>query len=484
MSTQAEPRPPDTRPLYVDLDGTLISSDVLWESVCQLVRRRPACLLRLPLWLMSGRAALKRQVANRVQLDVSQLPYRPEVEAYLREQRAAGRRIVLATASDEQLARAVADHVGLFDDAFGSDGADNQKGATKLESIRAREGEAPFEYLGDSAADLAIWRGAAAATLVAAAPATVKAAERLSIPTTTLVERPSRLRPALRALRPYQWVKNALLFVPLLLAHEIADLERLVAVAVSFVSFCCVASATYVWNDLLDIEADRKHERKRHRPFAAGSLPIPFGVALSLGLLAAGFAISLAATPGSATAMLALYLGLTTAYSFYFKEQLFLDVLILAGLYTLRVVAGGVAAAVAVSPWLLAFSLFFFLSLAFVKRYAELLGVQATRGDKLERRGYEVGDIGLVETMGTTSGYLSVLVLALYVNGADATGLYQNATLLWGVCPIMLFWITRVWFMARRGHMQDDPVLFAATDRVSYLAGASIALLGVLATLL
>ena len=259
-----------SRPLYVDLDGTLIASDMLWESLCQLTRSRPAALLRIPGWLARGRAALKRRVAERVRPDVSALPYRPEVLEYLEAQRGSGRRIVLATASDELLAADIADHLGLFDEAFGSDGNENAKGDAKLRAIRAREGEGPFEYLGDSAADLAIWRVSAAATLVAPAARTARAAEQLGVPTRTLLARPGRVIPAVRALRPYQWVKNALLFAPLVLAQEFGDLERITRVVLAFAAFCCVASATYLLNDLLDIEADRRHPRKRKRPFAAG----------------------------------------------------------------------------------------------------------------------------------------------------------------------------------------------------------------------
>jgi len=469
--------------LYVDLDGTLIASDMLWESLCQLVHQDPLSVLRLPGWLLGGRAALKREIATRVQPDVTSLPYRPAVLEYLREQRGTGRRTVLATASDEGLAHAVASHLGLFDDWMGSNGSSNVKGAAKLAAIRAREGGSAFEYIGDSPADLAIWEGAAAATLVAASASTTRAVNKLGIPVRSLVERPSQLGTALRALRPYQWVKNVLLFAPVILAHQIADAARLMPVLLAFVSFCCVASATYIWNDLLDIEADRKHPRKRHRPFAAGRLSIPNGAALSLGLLGVGFGLSLLTVPLASTAMLAAYLVLTTLYSLYFKERVFVDVLVLAGLYTLRILAGGVAGAVEVSPWLLAFSMFFFLSLAFVKRYSELLGAQASQTQKLARRGYEVDDLGLVENMGTTSGYMSVLVLALYVSSEAVEELYGGSTLIWGICPIMLFWVTRIWFLARRRLMTDDPVLFAATDRISYLAGAAIAVVGILAAL-
>ena len=493
MTSRADTEPPSPTPtwrdesaasavpVYVDLDGSLIASDVLWESLCRLLSQQPTALPGALAALSSGRAAFKRHIVERVAPDERRLPYRPEVLAYLEGQRAAGRRIVLATASDERIATAIADHLDLFDEVLASDGESNLKGEAKLAAILDREGSGPFEYIGDSSADLAIWRGSSAATLVAASPATRRAVERLGVPVEVLVEPAPRFRTALRALRPYQWIKNALLFVPFVLAHELEDPGRGLGVALAFVAFCCVASATYLWNDLLDIEADRLHPRKSQRPFAAGTLSIPFGAALSFGLLAVGFGVSGSATPPAATGMLALYLVTTTSYSFYFKEQLFLDVLVLAGLYTLRVLAGGVAADVPVSPWLLAFSLFFFLSLAFVKRYAELLGAQASDQERLERRGYEVGDIGLVETMGTTSGYLSVLVLALYVNGAGATGLYQDTTALWAVCPIMLFWITRIWFLARRGTLRDDPVLFAATDPVSYLSGAALVLAGVVA---
>jgi len=485
MSSQAqsEAKPARTAPVYVDLDGTLIATDVLWESLCLLARRRPADLLRAPFWFLRGRAVLKRELARRVEPDVGRLPYRPEVLRYLQAQRGAGRRTILATASDDRFAQAGAEHTGLFDDAFGSDGERNLKSEEKLAAIRAREGDEAFEYVGDSAADLAIWQASSAATLVAPSPATVRRANGLGVPTSILAARTASWRAALKALRPYQWVKNALLFVPLILAHTLGDAERWLGTALAFVCFSCVASATYIWNDLLDIEADRQHPRKRHRPFAAATLSIPTGFGLSLALLLGGLGASAAFAPAPVTGMVLTYLLLTTSYSFYFKEQLFIDVLILAGLYTLRVLAGGVAAAVPVSPWLLAFSLFFFLSLAFAKRYAELLGAQASQRERLERRSYEVGDIGLVETLGATAGYLSVLVLALYVNGAGQSGLYSDAGLLWAVCPIMLFWVTRIWFLARRGELQDDPVLFATTDPVSYLAGAALALVGVLAAI-
>ena len=288
------------------------------------------------------------------------------------------------------------------------------------------------------------------------------------------------LRDLVSALRPRQWIKNLLLWVPLLLAHEGAS-SRVVAVLCGFAAFCLAASAGYVVNDLLDREADRVHPTKRHRPFASGALSVRQGVALFVALLLGALGLSFAVVGPAFTGMVALYLTLTLAYSLYFKETLFLDVLLLAGLYCLRVLAGAVAAGVPASPWLLAFSLFFFLSLAFVKRYSEIR--RYAEPGRLPRRNYRREDLGLIQTLGPTTAYLSVLVLALYITSRDVARLYATPQLLWLVCPILLYWITRIWFLAARDELPDDPVLFAASDLQSYAAGALIALSGFLATL-
>jgi 4-hydroxybenzoate polyprenyltransferase len=288
----------------------------------------------------------------------------------------------------------------------------------------------------------------------------------------------------LRALRPQQWIKNVLLFVPVLLAHRGFDAGQLFAVGGGFAAFCLAASAGYVLNDLLDREADRRHPHKRGRPFASGALSAGHGVALAASLVAAAAAISWTAVGAAFCAMLGLYLALTAAYSLYFKEKLFLDVLLLAGLYTHRVLSGAVAAAVPISPWLLGFSLFFFLSLAFAKRYCELrLSDLADPGAALPRRDYRREDLGLIQTLGSVSGYLSVLVLALYITSSDVVKLYATPALLWMVCPVLLYWLTRIWFLAGRGELPDDPVLFAASDPQSWAAGALILATGFLATL-
>ncbi|MBW2388883.1 MAG: UbiA family prenyltransferase [Deltaproteobacteria bacterium] len=487
MTTQpippaSEPQPPpSTAAVYVDLDGTLLSSDMLWETACLLLCQEPLRALSLPFWLFQGKAGFKREIAQRVSFDPALLPYRPEVLEYLRAEKAAGRRLVLATASHQSVAQSIADHLGLFDSVLASDGETNLSGAAKLAAIQRDSAMEPFEYLGNDARDIPIWQHATISTLVqptrrAAAAAGQLAGEVKQIETPRL-----GLGPTLKALRSYQWIKNALLWIPILLAHELGNSAKLWSVSIAFVSFCAIASATYMLNDLLDIESDRRHERKRDRPFAAGTLPIPTGVLILSGLLFSGFALSLATLPLISTGMLAIYAALTISYSLYLKEKLFVDVLVLAGLFTHRVLSGAVAADVRLSPWLLAFSLFFFLSLALLKRYAELLASEDNGSEINARRAYQVMDIGLVENMGLAAGYLAVLVLCLFVSSDDVSRLYPNPDVLWLVMPPFLYWISRMWFLARRKILLDDPVLFAATDRVSWLTGMLIAFIGTLA---
>ena len=291
------------------------------------------------------------------------------------------------------------------------------------------------------------------------------------------------LRALVSALRPRQWIKNLLLGVPLVLAHEGLSGARLLGVVWGFAAFCLAASAGYVVNDLLDREADRLHPLKRLRPFASGALSVRQGALLAAGLTLAALAVSLLCVGTPFAGMLLLYLALTLSYSLYFKEKLFLDVLLLAGLYSLRVLSGAVAADVLVSPWLLGFSLFFFLSLAFVKRYCEVRRFADGSGAQLARRNYRGDDLGLIQTLGPTSAYLSVLVLALYITSRDVARLYATPELLWLVCPILLYWVTRIWFLAARGELPDDPVLFAAGDPQSYVAAALIGLAGFFATI-
>jgi len=475
------------RPLFVDLDGTLIAGDVTQESVLAAIRRDPLVLLRLPALLLRGRATMKRALAQQVRPDVTVLPYRPELLEYLRDERRAGRRIVLATASDRIYAESVAEAVDLFDDVLASEGHTNLKGANKLVAIQEycrQHGYSEFAYAGDALADVPIWRAAAEVHVVAPGPMVRRAAAQLGKPLQVHVRRRGIARAVWRALRPIQWVKNVLLFVPLLLGHEFGNMQKLLACCLAFVAFSACASAVYVLNDLLDIEADRHHPVKRKRPFASGALPIAYGPLLVAGCLAFGITLSLVALPGEFAAYVGLYLVVNCLYSFWLKQKLVLDVLLLAGMYVLRIIMGGVAAELVVSEWLMALSMFLFTSLAFAKRHAELARLSDEDQQTARGRGYRVEDLSLIESVGPTSGYLAVLVLALYINSENATmkQLYTHPRALWLICPLLLYWITRLWFVVKRRELNEDPLLYALRDRVGIVIGILVFALAVIAS--
>jgi 4-hydroxybenzoate polyprenyltransferase/phosphoglycolate phosphatase-like HAD superfamily hydrolase len=473
-------------PLFVDLDGTLIASDVTYESVLGGIKRKPGLLPRLPWLLVRGRAALKREMAQEVGADVRLLPYRQEVLHFLREQRWAGRRVILATASDRRFADAVAKEVGLFDDVLASDGQINLKGPNKLAAIQAycrEHGYAQFAYAGDALADLPIWKEAAEVHVVAPGPLVRAATRSLDKPIHVHARRQGLAAAAVRAMRPQQWIKNLLLFVPLLLSHQWDNLAKVIACCIGFIAFSACASAVYLLNDLLDVEADRHHPTKRHRPFAAGAFPIHYGLPLSAGLLAFSVSLSLAALPTAFVGYLGLYLLVNCMYSFWLKQKLVLDVLLLAGMYALRIVVGGVATDIwPVSEWLAAFSIFLFTSLAFAKRHSELARLAEEEVEAPRGRGYVVGDLSMIESVGPTSGYLAVLVLALYINSEEMKLLYAQPGALWLICPLMLYWITRLWFAVKRGELNEDPLVYAVRDRVSILVGLCVVALAIIAT--
>jgi 4-hydroxybenzoate polyprenyltransferase/phosphoserine phosphatase len=462
-------------PLYVDLDGTLVATDTLWESLLALLRERPLLALATPFWLLSGRARFKRRLAERVVPDAASLPYREELVAFLVEERRRGRRLVLATASDERVARAVAAHLGLFDGLLASDGERNLAGPAKAAAIRAERAAEHFDYVGNSAADLPVWEAARKVYAVGAPPGLLR---RLGArePVRVFPAPGGGLRAVLRALRPHQWAKNLLVFVPLALTpHALGDLARGRAALLAFAALCLVASAGYVANDLLDLHADRGHPAKRRRPFASGELQLATGLALVALLAGAGFGVALLGTARPFVAWLAAYLGLSLAYSLQIKRLPLVDVIWLAGLYTLRVVAGAAAVAITPTPWLLAFSMFIFLSLAFAKRYSELRLTAERRESQASGRAYRVDDLDLVLSLGSSSGYLSVLVLCLYINSDLVQRLYHTVAVLWLLVPVLLFWISRIWFLAKRGELPGDPVAFAVRDPVSLATGALMA---------
>ena len=451
-------------PLCVDLDGTLLRSDLLLESALALLRRNPLYAFCFLVWLGRGKANLKRQIAQRAQPDIGTLPYDQRVLDWLRA--STQRRRILCTAADARLAQAVADHVGGFDEILASDGERNLAGRGKADILLARYGERGFDYAGNAAADLHVWRHARRAIVVNARPG-LEARARAACEVERVFEPDgARWRTWLVALRLHQWPKNLLVFVPLLAAHRLLDPAAVLNSVIAFFAFCLCASAAYVLNDLLDLDADRRHPRKRLRPFAAGRLPIGAGLAAAPLLTLAAFAVA-SLLPARFLPVLLAYGVTTLTYSLLLKRIAMLDVVTLAALYTIRIIGGAVAIPVPASFWLLTFSMFLFLSLAMVKRYAEVQRVAATAQTHVAGRGYHVGDLALIQSLGVGSGLLSVLVLAFYIDSTASEALYRRYHLLWLLTPLLLYWISRVWLLARRGRMHDDPVVFALTDKVS-----------------
>jgi 4-hydroxybenzoate polyprenyltransferase len=467
----------DPKPLYVDLDGTLIKSDLLHESLLGLLKRNPLALCLLPLWLWNGRAHMKRAIAERVSIDVASLPYSESFLAYLKQESAAGRKLVLATASDAKYASQVADHLGLFKATLASNGKSNLSGSQKAIAIAADAGGQPFEYAGNSRKDVPIWEKADGAVLVNPDRGVESALGGRTPVTARFTDRRPRFSAYLAALRPHQWVKNALLAVPLLASHRIGDFDAVLHVLVGILAFSLTASSVYVLNDLFDLGADRRHPRKRKRPFAAGDLPITYGLIALPVLIVLGLGIA-ATVSIEFLGVLLGYLAMTLAYSFRLKHYALIDVMLLTALFTARVVAGGVAIDAFPSYWLLAFCVFLFTSLALVKRCSELVTMSRQRVEAAVGRDYRVSDSIPLFAMGIASGYLAVLVVALYINSSAVTALYSRPEALWLLCPVMLYWVSRLWLKTSRGEMHDDPMVFAVTDRASlYLAAAGAAIL-------
>jgi 4-hydroxybenzoate polyprenyltransferase/phosphoserine phosphatase len=474
-------------PLAVDLDGTLLKTDLLIESVLALVRKQPWYLFMLPLWLARGKACLKHEVARRVSLDVATLPWRTETIAYLRQQRGEGRSLVLATGADERIAHQVSDYLKLFDLVLATDATTNLCGEAKRSALVSRFGERGFDYAADGGnahKDLAVWRSAQHAVLVNPSAHLRKAAAKVSkvdvVLTSPSESSSARLGEYLTALRPQHWLKNLLVFVPLLAAHRLHENALFEKSLVAFVAFSCCASSGYLFNDLLDLEADRHHPHKRFRPFAAGQLPLSYALLAIPALLIAGCLLGAAISP-LLLMILAMYFGLSAAYSLHIKKVPVLDVLFLAGLYTVRLMAGSAAVGIASSHWLLAFSTFLFFSLALVKRYGELVVMRGVDGVAAKARSYELSDAELLASMGTASGYLAVLVLALYIASDKAQVLYAHRELLWFLCPLLLYWISYIWLTAHRGKLLDDPIQFATRDRTSAILLVLMFLMGVIA---
>ena len=467
-------------PLCVDLDETLVKTDLLHETLLILLKRSPLSFLAIPYWLMKGRAYLKHQLALRTQMEVAHLPYRADLIAFLRSEQARGRRLVLVTAADRLLAARVQEHLQLFSEVIASDGSLNLIGANKAQLLEERFGKQQFDYVGDSHADFAVWRSARRAIVVSDSKRFVGAINSILPVETVFPKTGGRFRLLLKACRPHQWAKNALVFVPILTSHRFTDSHILIQDALAFFSFNFIASSVYLLNDMLDLEADRAHTSKRSRALAAGQVSVPIAVGVCLFLFVAGVMIGIPCGAGFLF-FVALYLVGNVAYSIWLKRVVMLDVVVLACFYALRLLAGGAATGIGCSDWLLAFSVFFFFCLAMVKRYSELreLGYAAAPAG----RGYLQTDLASIGTFGVSSGLISVLVLVLYVMSPEVRILYQRPTLLLLLCPLFLYWVTRLWLKANRGEVPQDPVVFALTDRTSYIAGVLAALILYAATI-
>jgi 4-hydroxybenzoate polyprenyltransferase len=467
-------------PLLVDLDGTLVCTDTLWEIVLVYLRRNPLRIFGLLYWLLRGKAHFKERISNSASLDVSTLPYRVELLDMLREQSKLGRRILLATGANYAIAKPVADHLGIFEGIISSDALLNVVGDAKASAIERTLGPQSFLYAGNSTTDLPIWNRCAGAIVVNAPTSCIT---RLRQAEKRIILVYPRTRPVLRAyikaIRVHQWLKNLLVFVPLGLSHQIRNWPLLGDTVLGFLAFSMVASAGYVMNDLLDLEADRKHPSKRKRPFASGQIPIWVGF---VGALLLGAALISVVLPVQGSLMLAGYLVATLFYSAYLKTKLAVDVVTLALFYTVRILYGGVITGTTISIWTLAFAMFIFLSLAQIKRVIELPVESPHDQARLPRRGYFPSDRPQIAAQAAASGYLAILVMALYINSPQVQTIYRHAQILWAICPLLIYWLNRMLILANRGYLDADPLIFAIEDRASQLVAIAMAAVVWLAT--
>lgn len=474
--TQLDAKSAKSRPVCVDLDGTLVKSDTLIDSLLVLTRTHPLLLLRLPECLLRGKAAFKAFVTTHVELDVAHLPYNRKLLRFLQQEHKHGRKLYLATGADVRLAQRIADHLGIFDGVLGSDGTNNLTGSRKLDTLRNRLGSCDFVYIGNDTPDLPLMAGAAESMVAnPTLSLRLKLRARGIVPSRAFEERRKRIQSLLHALRPHQWAKNLLVFLPPLLSHS-HSMRLLMAALLAFFCFCCTASGTYMVNDLLDLEADRRSPKKRSRPFASGDLAPSRGLVAIVLLLAMGFA-GAQLLPAAFSLWLLLYLGSTLAYSLYLKRIPLVDVVVLSGLYTLRLLAGGAATTTLISHWLAGFAIFLFLSLAIVKRFAELQNLRLSGMQPKNGRGYLMTDIEQIRAFGTASAFAAVVVFANYISSQDVTVLYRHPQRLWLIVPFMVLWLCRVWLLASRGELDEDPVAFALTDAASLVMGATVAVI-------
>ena len=440
---------------------------MLYESFWSALSRKWNNPFLATIALFHGKAAMKDFLYSVSDIDISTLPYDHKVISLIKEHKSLGGKVVLATASNKYFANKIAKHLKLFDEVYGSDKVNNLKGKHKADFLENKFGSNSFSYIGDSYADLPVWQISKNILTVNASSFLRKKVESLDKPTKHIVTKKKSSQSLLLAMRPHQWLKNVLIFLPLLAAHKFES-STILDSLLAFISFSLLASSVYILNDLLDINTDRAHPRKRLRPFASGSLSIKFGGFLTFVFFISGTVIA-TYLGWMFMFVLCLYYILTTVYSLILKRKIIMDICILAGLYTIRIISGGLATGIELSVWLLNFSMFFFLSLAAVKRQAELVDMKDRKVLKAKGRGYHIKDLPIISMVGLGAGYVSVLVLAIYINSPDVQELYNFPYALWGICCILLYWLTRMIMITHRGLMHDDPIIFAVKDKISHL---------------
>ncbi|MDO9417100.1 UbiA family prenyltransferase [Pararhizobium sp.] len=465
-------------PLCVDLDGTLLATDTLWEGAAVILLRNPLLIFPMLMWMLKGKAVLKHEVAKRSRRLAEDWVYRDAVIARLRVEKENGRKIFLVTGAAESVALGVLTHLDVFSGVIHSSATLNLTGSRKRDALVSRFGEGGFDYIGNSRDDIPAFDSARHAIVVA--PDSAASKWQKAHDSELLDTGASSKLAVLKSIRVHQWAKNVLIGVPVVLNHDIANVEAIVHAATGFFAFSFLASAVYIINDLSDLTNDRRHPKKKKRPLASGQMSVPIAAALALSLIAASLALTLL-LPLFFAGVLAFYAVATTAYTFVLKRKLLVDVFTLAGLYTVRIVAGAAATGAELSFWLLSFSIFFFLSLALVKRYVELNEYDGSQGDQVPGRGYVSVDYEMVGQAGVASAFTSAMVLALYIHSKEMQEMYTTPWALWPLCPLVLYMLLRIWMLARRSLLHEDPVVFIMRDwrsQVTMVIGAGLVLLG------
>ena len=464
---------PPLCPIVVDLDGTLTPTDTLVESLIKLCKKSPIQFLYSWKFLFFGIATFKQRVSDLISLDVKRLPYRADLVAFLKKEKKAGRRLILATAADRKIASAVADHMGLFDDVLSSDGKANLKGTKKLQAIQNLVGN-DFVYAGDSKADLKVWQASESAIVVGNNVGVANKARSLTKTTQTFASPRPCIGDWLRILRLRHWLKNSLMFIPAITGMTVANAVALYDLAGGFFAFGMLTSATYIFNDLWDLESDRGHPTKCQRPLASADISIVSSIAIGVVLILLGLVVGYCLNFAFFLSML-MYMFTTGAYSAAIKKLVVMDILVLASLLTLRIVLGGLLCNLEISSWLLAFSFTAFFSLAILKRCTELVNLKTRNLTWVDGRGYSVKDLDFLWPAGISATVCSIVIFLQYISNEEVIGNYQSPALLWVAGFGITYWMSRLWIMTARGDMDDDPIAFATKDKTSLITVIIIA---------